>query len=90
LKQEAANLRTKIEKATENLMFSDDPRTRKDLDAMISQMRDELDRKTAESEAEQSDGNGSLLYTQDDMTRLGDWWESFCQEAVHVPLEPGK
>ena len=70
-------LQKQIELATENLMFSDDARTRTTMDAKITQMRDEL--------AELSEIHVEV--TDDGREKALDWWRTFLRNAKTIPIE---
>jgi DNA invertase Pin-like site-specific DNA recombinase len=79
--KERKDLACRIDKAEANLLFVEDSRTRKSLDARISTMRDELDRLDAELTAE-PEGEGP---TRDDLAALSAWWDDFLAGAVNLP-----
>jgi site-specific DNA recombinase len=81
-KQERRELTARIDKAEENILFSDDPRTRKSLDARVSSLRDELERLDAELSA-QADGDD---YTDEQLKALTTWWDEFDAAAVSMPV----
>jgi hypothetical protein len=87
LEHQTAALRAKIDKATENLMFADDARTRQLMDAKLKEMWSEHDRLKAELDAAEATPSGP---TADDLTALAAWWEDFNKRSVYVPLDPAK
>jgi DNA invertase Pin-like site-specific DNA recombinase len=70
-----------IERAEENLLFVEDSRTRKSLDARISTMRDELDRLDAELAAEPEGQD----HTGERLAALVAWWDEFLAGAITLP-----
>jgi site-specific DNA recombinase len=77
------NLANVIRKAEKNLMYSDDARTRKSLDAQITAMRDELEA----LEAQSAESVSSSSWSNADLLALNDWWEAFSAQAVSVPVQ---
>jgi site-specific DNA recombinase len=86
VKRERDSLAATISKAEDNLLRSNDARTRQSLDRKISEMRDELDRRDT-ALAEEVGGNG---YSKDDVAALTAWWDEFNKNAVSVPVPTGK
>lgn len=83
--RERDELEQRIQLAVRNIMFSDDARTRRDMDAELTKMRDTLERLDAElSEVPRVSG-----YSREDLAALNAWWEDFQKRAVSVPV-PGK
>jgi site-specific DNA recombinase len=83
-----ADWAAKIARATDNLMFCADPRTRKDLDARVTEMRDELERLDRELAA--GDKAPGKDYTRAEMAALTAWWEAFEAKAVTLPVSLAK
>ncbi len=81
LQAERDKLASVIGRAEENMLFSDDPRTRKSLDARITALRDELERLDAKL-AEPTDEGASM---REKATALAAWWDQFTAQAVCVP-----
>jgi hypothetical protein len=79
--KEREKLAKQIAKAEENLLFCEDARTRKSLDARISTMRDELDKLDTELSTPADPD-----FSQDDIAALAEWWRDFKTKAVGIPL----
>jgi DNA invertase Pin-like site-specific DNA recombinase len=76
-------LAAKIEKAEENLLFCEDPRTRQSLDKKVSALRDQLDKLEAELTSEPGTTKG---YSDDELQALADWWDKFDKTAISLPV----
>lgn len=83
--KERATLAKQITIAEENLMFSEDARTRKSMDARITELRNKLDQLDAQLATPQT----TTGYSHDDVRRLADWWEGFYAKAVAMPVPGG-
>jgi len=81
--RERAKLANLIAKAEENLLFSEDPRTRKSLDARVTDMRDEMERLDAELAVVLAPHGG---YSREDAADLAGWWREFDARAVSIPV----
>ena len=83
LESERDLLTKKIKKGDENLLFSEDARTRASLDRRISGLRDDLER----IEAQLTDEPKSVVgYSRHELAALSDWWKQFFENAVSVPF----
>jgi DNA invertase Pin-like site-specific DNA recombinase len=80
--KEREELAAQIDKAEENVMFLEDARTRKSLDARISAMRDQLEELDAELAAPNED-----MYSTEDLKALTDWWDDFDKRALSMPVK---
>jgi DNA invertase Pin-like site-specific DNA recombinase len=75
-----ATLQKRIDKATSNLLFVSDARTRQDLDAMISAMRDELERLNAEQSEPAEDDSAAV-------GQLQEWWHEINRQLVQIVVD---
>jgi DNA invertase Pin-like site-specific DNA recombinase len=82
LQAERDELAAKISTAEENLLFIEDARTRKSLDAKITALRDKLEKLDTELEAKPTESGRST----EDLEALARWWDEFMQNAVMAPV----
>ena len=86
LEGEREKLQTQIAKATANLMLCDDARTRKDMDAGVTVMRDRVE----EIDRQLDGGIGDPVeYSDDELVALEEWWTNYESKAVRVPDNGG-
>jgi DNA invertase Pin-like site-specific DNA recombinase len=82
LEAERARLRAKIAQATERILDTADRRTRADLDARVSTMRDELDELDAKI-----DSDADLDAIQEaDWERMSKFWRELKRTGLKVPI----
>jgi DNA invertase Pin-like site-specific DNA recombinase len=79
--QERRELAARIAKAEDNILFIDDPRTRKSLEVRITTWRDELEQLDAELAVESDDG-----YTDEELEALTIWWDEFDATVLSMPV----
>ncbi len=85
LQNDRAALIDKIDKAVDNLLESDDPRTRQHCDRRITAMRDEVQRIDA-SLATAATGEAVKPYGKEELAALRQWWAQYTEKAVRVPV----
>jgi hypothetical protein len=82
---ERNELASRIARAEENLLFVEDARTRKSLDAKVSEMRDRLEKLDAELKDTPNE-KGRSKDVEEILARLQEEFDSWNQNAVDVPL----
>jgi hypothetical protein len=82
VQRERDELVVRISRAEENLLFTDDPRTRQSLDLRITVMRDELDKINAKLSVRVD----RAKHWEEDLQRLSDFWSDFDKRAVSMPV----
>lgn len=84
LKNKAAAIKTKIDRAVEIFMDASDPRSRQLMDRKLNDLwtlHTEVEGEIAQLEVENGPG-----YTDDDIAKLSAWWDEFRERAVFMPL----
>ncbi len=76
-----------IDKAVDEILFVDDTRTRQALDRKLTGWHDELERLDAELVTEPLDEREK--WSGEELEALTEWWASFDQEAVSLPIPGG-
>jgi DNA invertase Pin-like site-specific DNA recombinase/DNA-binding transcriptional MerR regulator len=85
LQRERDSLAKRIARAEDNLMASEDVRTRKSLDQRLTALRDELealDKQLAENKPAAIEG-----YSKEEAEAINAWWDEFLAKAVGVPVK---
>jgi len=80
-------LARKIDTGTERILDVADKLTRQALDRRISAMREELAQLDLQLGAVQEQQAG---YTPDELKALREWWKSYCDKGVKVPIDAKK
>ena len=82
LEVERDKLSKQIAKATQNLMLCEDARSRKDMDAAVTAMRDRAE----EIDRDLDGGAGDPVeYRPEELEALEEWWQAYQEKAVQVP-----